>query len=123
MTREIIRKVRLVPYLPGNPYFTLSMWDTGRTHPRGTPMLGYQLRQHERGQLSDVLFEGEDYSASPLHATDSDDTVAGLMGFLTLKPGDTDREYFQDYTPAQMAFVGEHAEALSSYCVERFGEG
>jgi hypothetical protein len=57
-----------------------------------------------------------------MHATDSNETLRALLGFLTLKPGDTDREYFDDYTPAQMAFAQGDAEMLSLYSMEP-GEG
>lgn len=77
--------------------FTLRLWDTGTYDRRGCTRLRYQLKDGQR-----VIFEGANYCASPLHADDSRETVAGLLGFLTLKPGDTDREYFDNYTPAQM---------------------
>ena len=83
---------------------TLRTWDTGRT--RGTGMMartriGYELRD----PCGAVLFRGEDFGPSPMHADDSDATLRALLGFLTLRPGDTDRDYFADYTPAQLAFA------------------
>jgi hypothetical protein len=44
-----------------------------------------------------VLFQGEDFAGSPLHTDDLDETVAALLSFLSLRPGDTDREYFDNY--------------------------
>jgi len=90
---------------------TLRTWDTGRT--RGTGMMartriGYEFKD-PRGA---VLFRGDDFGPSPMHADDSDATLRALLGFLTLRPGDTDREYFADYTPAQMAFAQNDAELL-----------
>jgi hypothetical protein len=35
------------------------------------------------------------------------------MGFLTLKPGDTDSDYFAEYTPEQMDYCQRYAESLS----------
>lgn len=70
-----------------------------------------------------TLFEGDDFGASPLHAVDSDETVAALMGLLTLRPGDTDPDYFADYTPEQLRFCTEHAETLACEVEARFGEG
>jgi len=83
---------------------TLRTWDTGRT--RGTGMMartriGYEFRD-PRGA---VLFAGDDFGPSPMHADDSDATLRALLGFLFLKPGDTDREYFADYTPRQLDFA------------------
>jgi len=44
------------------------------------------------------------------------------MSFLTLRPGDTDDEYFAAYTEAQRAYCGQHAEALHCEVLARFGE-
>ena len=118
-----IRTVRLTPYRKGlGPSFTLSIFDTGRTDARGCTILAYALKQREGGHTS-VVFEGTDFRPSPLHADDSNATVAALLGFLTLRPGDTDRDYFEGYTPAQREFCEQHAEALSAESFYRFGEG
>jgi hypothetical protein len=69
-----------------------------------------------------LLFEGEAFAGSPLHADDSDATVAALLAFLTLRPGDTDSEYFDGYSPAQLHFAERHAEVLSAEAAFRFGE-
>jgi hypothetical protein len=80
--------------------FRLELFDIHRTDRYGKSVLGYQF--YDNGTL---IFEGEDFHASPLHAIDGDETVAGLLAFLSLKPGDTDREWFDSYTPEQMAWV------------------
>lgn len=94
--------------------FILKMWDTGRIDDRGQTIIGYSLR----GRDHRAVFEGRDFSGSPLHADDSDETVKALVTFLTLKPGDTDAEYFEFYTPTQMAFAQGPAEELSLYTLE-----
>ncbi len=73
--------------------------------------------------LTTVLFEGEDFCCAPSYAIDGDQCIASLMGFLTLRPGDTDREYFADYTPEQLEYCSHHAESLSCEVMNRFGEG
>jgi hypothetical protein len=60
----------------------------------------------------DPIFSGADYGPSPLHPWASDLSVAGLLVFLSLQPGDTDDEYFADYTPAQLAWVKARGEEL-----------
>lgn len=118
MARDVIRRVRLTPYRPGmGPRFNLTVWDTGRRDWRGQSKLGYELRSAGR-----TLFTGEDFAGSPIHADDSDATIAALLGFLTLQPGDTDREYFAAYTPEQFAYCEAHAEALAAEVYARFGE-
>jgi hypothetical protein len=62
----------------------------------------------------EVLFTGDDYGCSPMCATDSDDALIGLLGFLTLKPGDTDDDYFDKYTPRQLEWCqGNECEEVS----------
>lgn len=51
-----------------------------------------------------VLFTGEDFHPSPLYEPICKQAAISLLGFLTLKEGDTDKEYFENYTPAQLGF-------------------
>lgn len=101
--------------------YTLRVWDTGRLDSRGCSFLSYELRTGF-GSTSAVLFEGDDFAGSPMHADDADETMRALLGFLTLRPGDTDAEYFEAYTPDQLAWCEASAEALSMAVFDRFGE-
>ena len=117
MARELLRTVRLSPYRRGmGPRFTLTMWDTCQYRPDGRSTIAYRLVQ--TGGV--VLFEGADYYPSQFETIDSDDCVAGLLSFLTLRPGDTDSEWFANYTPAQLEFCDQHAEALACEAMTRF---
>jgi hypothetical protein len=121
--RDWLRTVNLRPYRAGcGPVFKLMTWDTGRQIGFKS-RIGYTLSMKEagRGQSWVVLFTGEDFGCSPLHAVDSDETCRSVMSFLTLRPGDTDREYFAGYTPEQLAFCSAHAEALACEVSRRFG--
>ena len=112
----IIRLVRFRPYRRGfGPTFSLALYEV----PGQSERIGYTLRQHEHG-LTTVLFDGRDFRPSPLHAWDSDETVAAIMGFLTLRLGNTDREYFENYTAEQMEFRDTHAESLACEVYARF---
>jgi hypothetical protein len=103
--------------------FVLRTWDTGRYDHRGQSRIAYTLEQGEPHGPRRTLFEGDDFAGSPMHADDSDATLRALLVFLTLRPGDTDADYFAEYTPEQLAFRDEHAEALSFEVDRRFGEG
>lgn len=121
--RELIRTVRLTPYRKGfGPTFTLKIFDTGKPSARYAmrTVLGYELRQHEKGKTT-ILFAGDDFQPSCMHADDSDQTVAALMGFLTLRHGDTDDEYFANYNERQTEFCNSHAETLGAESIARFG--
>lgn len=128
MKAELIRTVLLRPYRRGmGPSFVLKVWDTreafdGGPWIGGRARLSYRLTMHEPGKPVVVLFKGSDFGASPMHAIDSNATVAALLGFLTLRPGDTDADYFAGYTPEQKAFCDSHAEALSVEAYARFEE-
>ena len=52
-----------------------------------------------------LLFSGEDFKPSPIHDIDSIDSLVSLLGFLTLKRGDTDPEFFKDYTEEQFKWM------------------
>ena len=99
--------------------YDLRTWDSGRTDHMGKTLLRYEFRD-PRGF---ILFAGSDFGCSPVHAIDSDDAIGSLLGFLTLRPGDTDREYFENYTPEQMAFAessdAEHLQNESQYRFDR----
>ena len=120
-TENILRRCRFSPYRAGSgPRFALTTWATGRTDSMGKSIIAYRLVQ-VAGKVRTTLFEGEDFRCSPLDCTDSDAAVANLMAFLTLKPGDTDAEYFENYTDTQREFAEQHAETLACVCAERFG--
>jgi len=89
--------------------YQLDLWDTGkRQEASGKSILNYVFWHHGK-----VIFHGSEYCPSPLHCTDSDDSVASLLSFLSCGDGDTDDEFFEDYTPEQIAWRDEFAEDLS----------
>ena len=87
--------------------FRLELYDTYQTR-YGKSQLAYQFFHKEV-----LVFEGADYGPSPLHSIDGDLSVAGLLSFLSLRPGDTDREYFADYTAELLSFAQQYGEELS----------
>lgn len=95
-----------------NGAFTLSLYSLGRDDKRGKEKLGYKLTHNGR-----VVFEGGDLFASPLHGIDSDAAAGACIHFLSLKPGDTDAEYFEKYTPEQLAFAEKYGDDLSLWAM------
>lgn len=110
--------------------FVLILWDTHRRGEYGKHVFAYRLSMGywscygiPDGDV--VLFEGEDFEThyKPDSACFNDDSlVRGIMGFLTLRPGDTDTEYFADYTPEQLDYCARYAEALSCEVTALYGE-
>jgi hypothetical protein len=45
-----------------------------------------------------------------------------VLSLLSMKPGDTDPEYFASYTPAQLAFASRYGEELDMVRMDRFGD-
>jgi hypothetical protein len=93
-------------------------WNTGATlfvEPldckEGRDRFLYALRDE-----GEIIFTGADFSA-PVGWT-GQEIVSNLMGFLTLQPGDTDDEYFQNYTPRQLDWCATRAEDLSLETME-----
>jgi hypothetical protein len=111
MAHDILRRCTFRPYRNG-PTFRLTMFDAVSSWPR--TRVPYRLTMHDGRTPPIVLFEGDDFGPSPMHAIDSDATVRALMGFLTLRPGDTDADYFDAYTDTQRVFCGLHAESLAA---------
>lgn len=115
---DLIRVCEFSPYRKGcGPKFRLRLWDTGRSDELGKQVLAYAL--HYTGDKNPI-FAGEDFHCSPMVAIDSDSCVASLMAFLTLRPGDTDAEYFAHYTDRQREFCDQHAESLAGEVYARF---
>ncbi len=59
-----------------------------------------------------ISLVGGDYSPSP--GADDADIIGQLLGWLSMRKGDTDDEYFKDYTPEQLLWVEEYADELQS---------
>lgn len=106
-----MEKIRIKRYRTAKHRYTLTLWDTYKRDHHGKTILRYAFK---RVGDRKPIFAGEDFACSPMHAIDSDACYNALMGFLTLRLGDTDAEYFDGYTPEQIAWrdSGE-AEELS----------
>lgn len=114
-----IRRCIFRPYLQDKgPIFYLTILDS--TYRDGRDYLTYRLTMREPGKPLVTLFEGSDFGCSPIDSIDGNDAVVALMGFLTLRPGDTDAEYFAEYTDVQRDFCDRFAETLSCEVDARF---
>jgi len=119
--REEMRTDFFSPYRPGKgPEFKLILFDTGRVDHRGCGCIAYELYEGTArfSGKDKLLFSGDDFYGSPLHAIDSDESMRSLLSFLTLRPGDTDPSYFEHYTAGQREFCDQHAEALSMFSID-----
>ena len=80
--------------------YTVALRDTGKLDEYDKHIIEYSLVKPD----GTVLFAGSDLHTSPLHKPAGRDSAIALLGFLTLRKGDTDAEYFDKYTPKQLEF-------------------
>lgn len=87
---------------PGRIRWGYVFWDNGWHSPLngGTP-----------------IFAGSDFDV-PDFQDDPKKIVGGILGFLSLRSGDTDADYFLNYTDRQRAWADERAEELSIYAYD-----
>lgn len=112
---NILRRVRLAPYTDQTRAFILTTFDQNRTDSLGKNVIGYTFQKEGE---TDPIFEETELACSPMHAIDSDETLRSCLTFICLRPGDTDPDYFDNYTDRQKAFCDEDAETLSIYSHE-----
>lgn len=94
--------------------YLLEVFDLCWTDRYGKAVVTYRLTHH-----GEVVFpEGADFHCSPLNSPDDDGTVAAILSFCSLKPGDTDLRYFADYTPDQLAWCRRYGEDLAFLAME-----
>lgn len=122
---ERMRSLVFTPYLEGKgPKFRLRLYDLGSEgfdRRDNRQKIGYTLVAISPDGVKTAIFRGKDFGPSLMHSTDGKETVKALMSFLCLRKGDTDAEYFDRYTLAQLAFSALHAEALDCAVRDRFG--
>jgi len=91
--------------------FRVEVWDTHQDKEPNHWQLAYRF--YDCGKL---IFEGTDFGCPKHQAVDSDWAVTELLCWMSLRPGDTDSEYFDRYTEAQMEWCrADRCEWLSCY--------
>jgi hypothetical protein len=101
--------------------FRLDLWNTGE-HREGKAQLAYRLC-HEQPRHPDVwmiVFSGEDFFAGISLDLDGDQVLADILGFLALKPGEAEGEFFErrEYAPWQIAFAERFGSDLAVWSSE-----
>ncbi len=96
--------------------FRLELYDTGRTNDLGKSRLAYRFGDSRIG--AEPIFENDDFYASPLDAIDGASTIAAVLVFLSLEPGDTDAAALADYSARQTEWMELYAEELALCALE-----
>ncbi len=87
--------------------------ESGQWREDGKTPIGYRFYHDDR-----LIFEGDDVAVPAGQTLDGDQTVRGVLGFVALRPGDVEADYFTGYTPAQLAWRDQHAEDLAGLLAE-----
>jgi hypothetical protein len=86
-------------------HFKVELFDCGPTdEDLSRTCIGYRFYDHFYDHNGPPIFEGDDYQVAACTPPASHAAVLGLLHFLSLKPGDTDDEYFQSYTERQLGW-------------------
>jgi hypothetical protein len=91
--------------------FTLHVYDTNRCDRLGKSILAYEFFDEEAGK--EPVFHGKDFHCSLLHGKESDKMLAAILGLLSVQPGDTDKEHFDEYSERQLEWCQRRGEELA----------
>lgn len=97
--------------------YTVGLDFTGRIDHRalGHAQVAYYLARPDGSRV----FEGDDFRTPAHMCADGPEAATALLSFLTVQPGDVEEEYFDNYTPKQLAWCrSEEAEDLSLFALE-----
>lgn len=121
MTRELLRRFRFKPYRKGlGPTFTVEVFDANERRGHHN-QLETRLVMHENGK-STVIFEDFSTGVPGHQCVDSPEALSHACRSVCIKPGDTDEEFFSDYTQEQRDWASQYGENLEIEMMMRFGE-
>jgi len=79
----------------------IELWQTGRSRSGDRDRLSYVLSENS----VPVFYGLSDLGIPPHMAIDSDLSVCACLFFLALRQGDTDSDYFENYTDTQLQWI------------------
>lgn len=72
--------------------------------------------------LREVFTFGATYCGVPRHhSIDGKYAKALVLSLVAMRPGDTDADYFANYTDLQLAFAKKYSDEISMVSEERYG--
>ncbi len=104
--------------LPGGQC-TLTAFDDGHDD-RGAQK--YRLAVKDRGAVIFPVTGPLWGCFAPCDRSVSSGAKRSVLEHAAMKPGDTDSEFFADYTPLQIAWVERYSDFLTDEAMIRFGE-
>jgi len=95
-------------------WVTLTAWEGGFQAPNHT-RLNCELRQGGK-----VVFAKGDLFVGIPGCIDDNSAKESVGALFALRPGDTDREFFDSYTPEQLKWVTDNGEELGMLVSDRY---
>ena len=103
---------------------SITAYDCGQTYQGGRTKIFCQLNWTPVTGKASRLFPLHDfYVGVGMGQTDDGDSAKeSAVSLFCLKPGDTDDDFFKDYTPEQLEWVTSYGEELYMAKLDRFGD-
>jgi hypothetical protein len=102
---------------------TIDAYDTGVMDNRGTTRITIRAVHHIGKDRRVIWRPGETWChPGPGDCDDSDKAKELVTSLVTIRPGDTDADYFEGYSPEQLEFCERYGEVLQMIAWERYGE-
>lgn len=112
---KVLRYVEIDSMLRGVAPYRLLLWDTYTEYSPGRPKLGCAFYRSPDTEPFMVSYCGPGMGAS----VDDDEMVQCALGCFTMRPEDTDTDWFAEYTPEQMEWAESYeCETLAFLHVE-----
>ncbi len=119
MDRLFLLKVRLSSH--PRDVATIQAWDRPSPPNNST---GHSYIDVEVSHMGQVIFpRGQLYcGVNAYTSTDGEAARALVLSLVAMKPGDTDSDYFQDYTNDQIEWATAHGDEISMVRESRYGD-
>jgi hypothetical protein len=113
-SHSVLRYVEVDSQVVDVQPYRLLTWDTGTRYDNGCTRIGVAFYLHTDAINDPTLVTYVGLGVGR-HADDSDKALVLALKAVCVQPGDTDEEYFADYTPRALAWAESwHCEALGS---------
>lgn len=113
---DFLFEVKFRLYRQQKGFVTIRAYNTGRMGPHGHTTLRCELVFN-----GETIFSDGSVGVPSHQSLDGDYAKELVVSLFCMKPGDTDPDFFADYTEAQLDFVSNHGESLYCAKCDRWG--
>lgn len=109
-----------------NHTFELKVWDLNEpmgSHHKLAYRFNHVKKSRETGKkYTTCLFYTEAFGCPMSQAVDSNETTLSILQFITMRPGDVENDYFEEYNENQLEFVDMFAEEINFRAMQKFSK-